>query len=224
MRIAIYTLTRDRLEYTKQCFETLKQKAGYDYDHYVIDNGSTDGTQEWLKEQELKKVIYNSSNVGISKASNQALDEIFKEEYDLIIKFDNDCEVESDGILKTVSGIYESCGKFSPKYVLSPYVKGIANQPTRSHDTGLGLHTIGITAIVGGIFHIVPADVYRDYRFDEKLPLAKGQDDVFCKWVKDNGGVIGYIEELKVWHKDTTEGQCKKYPDYFTRKWNEEIT
>lgn len=224
-RIAIYSLTRDRLEYTKECFKVLREKAGMDLNHYVIDNGSQDGTVEWLKENEsqFKKVIYNQENVGISKASNQALNEIFKEEYDLIIKFDNDCLVESDNILKIVSDIYDSLGKYATRYILSPYVNGINNQPTRGGKDGINGYTIGLTAIIGGIFHIVPADVYKDYRYDESLPLAKYQDDFFCKWFKENGGRVGYIEELKIWHKDTTTGQCEKYPEYFSKKWQEEL-
>jgi len=42
MKIAIYTLTGDRLEYTKYCFDLLQKKAGYSYDHYIADNGSTE--------------------------------------------------------------------------------------------------------------------------------------------------------------------------------------
>lgn len=194
------------------------------FDHYIIDNGSTDGTAEWLKQNESQffKVIYNSENVGISKASNQALSEIFKNSYDLIVKMDNDCLVESDNILKEIVKIYESLGRFSGKYVLSPYVNGIINQPTRGGKDGIGGYTIGLTGIVGGLFHIVPFEIYREFRYDEKLPLAKYQDDTFCKWFKENGGKIGYIEELKVMHKDGTEEQAKKYPEYFKRKFDEE--
>jgi GT2 family glycosyltransferase len=73
MKIAIYTLTRDRIEYTKKCFQSLQENAGYSYDHYIIDNGSKDGTADWLKEGNYTKVIYNPENVGISNGSNQAL-------------------------------------------------------------------------------------------------------------------------------------------------------
>ena len=52
-KIAVYTLTRDRIEYTKECFAMLESKAGIEYDHYIVDNGSQDGTVEWLKENEI---------------------------------------------------------------------------------------------------------------------------------------------------------------------------
>jgi len=226
MQIAVYSLTRDRLEYTKHCFQTLKEKAGVQYDHYIIDNGSTDGTVEWLKENEsqFKKVIYNSENLGISKSSNQALDEISKQDYDLIIKMDNDCDVVSENILGQIAEIYSDTKKFSPKYILSPRVEGIVNQPKRGFYIQLGGRRIGMVSVVGGLFHIVPREVYQNYRYAENLPKAKGQDETFCGWAKSNGCEVGYIEGLVVNHYETTEGQAKRFPDYFKRKWNEEIT
>ena len=115
IKVAIYTLTRDRLEYTKHSFETLKKQAWYDYDHFIIDNGSTDGTQQWLKDNksEFKKVILLPENVGISKGSNMALDIIFAtDKYDLIVKMDNDCEVVSDNIIGQLCQIFED--SFNP--------------------------------------------------------------------------------------------------------------
>ncbi len=48
MRIAVLTLTRDRLDYTQHCFQTLQEFAGCDFDHYVLDQGSTDDTVDCL--------------------------------------------------------------------------------------------------------------------------------------------------------------------------------
>lgn len=224
MRVAIYTLTRDRLGYTKRSFASLAENAGHPYDHYVIDNGSEDGTVEWLKENEstFKKVVYNEENHGISKASNQALKELLPGDYDLIIKMDNDCLVTTKNILKTIVGVYEGRGKFAGEYVLSPYVKGINSQPTRGGQVGLSLHEIGLTSVVGGLFHIVPRRIYAEYQYPENLPKAKGQDETFCHWVKQNGGIVGYIEDLVVEHMDGTDNQAKEYPSYFERKWQEE--
>jgi len=93
MKVAIYTLCRDRLAYSKRCFRSLWQNAGYPVDHYVIDNGSTDGTVEWLysNAKRFKKIVLEPDNTGISYASNMALD-IIGNGYDLIVKMDNDCE------------------------------------------------------------------------------------------------------------------------------------
>jgi len=227
MKVAIYTLTRDRLEYTKHSFKTLKEKSWYDYDHFIIDNGSTDGTQQWLKlhESEFKKVILLPENVGISKGSNMALDIIFEtDKYDLIVKMDNDCEVVSDNIIGQLCQIFEDSfsKSFGNQFVLSPRVEGISKQPKRDGGTQLAGRTIGFTSIVGGLFHVVPSIVYSKYRYPEHLPKAWGQDDHFCHWAKKNGCKVGYVEGLVVNHFETTDGQAKRFPEYFERKFKEE--
>jgi GT2 family glycosyltransferase len=229
MKVAVYSLCRDRVDYTKACFTSLQTKAGIDFHHLIIDNGSTDATVEWLQNEYCKKytncvLVTSPVNVGISKASNIALDILCSANYDLICKCDNDCFIQSENILEQISEIYENLKQFHPKFVLSPKVEGIVNQPTRGAYTMLSRRRIGLTAIVGGLFHCVPTDVYRQYRYPEHLPLAHGQDDDFCNWVIKNGGQIGYIEGLVVEHYEGTHNQALRYPEYFKRKHEEEKT
>jgi GT2 family glycosyltransferase len=224
-KIAIYSLTRDRLDYTKLTFETLKMKAGLPFVHVVVDNGSEDGTVRWLRDEYRPFLLLPmKQNLGISKASNLALEAIFREipDVDYIVKMDNDCRVITEDILPALVGCLESVGPLGPGFVLSPRVEGIKNQPHRARTTQLNGLEVGLTGIVGGLFHFVPARIYRDYRFPETLPYAWGQDDDFCRQVKRRGGEVGYVESLVVEHFETTDGQARRYPDYFTRKWKEE--
>jgi GT2 family glycosyltransferase len=223
MRIAVYTLTRERLDYTKACFASLQEKASAPFDHFVIDNGSKDGTADWLANEYKPHFLRcYDRNYGISYASNAAVDYLMSGGYDLIIKFDNDCFVRSPNILAQIAELYESIGGFERTYVLSPHVEGIHRQPARGRYDIVGGRNIGFTAIVGGLFHVVPARIYREYRYPETLPLAWGQDDHFCHWVKERGGHVGYIEGLEVEHYRGTTQQAVDYPDYFERKWREE--
>lgn len=224
MSVAVYTLTRDRLDYTKHCFDLLKRCSGYPYDHYVLDNGSEDGTVGWLLENQdsYADLVFSKSNLGISAGSNRILDRIGPK-YDLIIKMDNDCEVISENIIGQIVEVYQGRLPYDPQYVLSPRVEGIRNQPARLSYFSRAGRRIGHVGIVGGLFHVVPGSVYANYRYPENLPLAKGQDDHFCDWFNKQGGVIGYIEGLSVAHYETTEGQAARYPEYFKRKWKEEL-
>lgn len=232
MRIAIYSITRDRLAYTQACFESLRRNAGMPFDHYVFDNGSTDGTQEWLEEQwDLDQIQFfecSPMNVGISKASNFCVREILKDDYVHyglpIIKMDNDCFVRTPNILPQICDVMAEAGD---RWILSPRVEGINRQPRRHHTTTIAGHPIGRTPIVGGLFHVVPVAAYRAYMdaggFPEDLPPAKGQDDHFCHWwITTQRGQCGYIEDLVVEHYETTDGQARRYPEYFERKWREE--
>ena len=227
MKVALYTLTRERLDYTKHCFSTLREKAGYSFDHYVVDNGSQDGTDVWLVEEYQAQnpnviIILNKENMGISVGSNQALDEMRGNDYDLIFKMDNDCEVLFEGIIERIVRIYQSLPDLSGEYMLSPKVEGIINQPIRARKTMIDDCTIGVTGMVGGLFHVMRGPVYQRYRFDHSLPKASGQDEGVCGWFRKQGGTCGYIENIRVAHYETTTGQAKRYPEYFQRKWKEE--
>ncbi len=230
VNIAIYTLTRDRLQYTKDCFAALREKAGHPYLHHVFDNGSEDGTQEWLRENSSQfcALMIHESNYGISVASNGCVRFLLSDSVpkcDLIIKMDNDCMVQTPNILAEFARIYTESEE-AQRWVLSPRVEGINKQPRRVRQHTLAGHEIGVTPIVGGLFHVVPAPIYRKFMaaggYDETLPKAWGQDDQFCDWLARNGYAKGYVDDLVVEHYETTTGQAKRWPAYFERKWKEE--
>jgi len=236
-RIAIYSLTRDRLDFTKVCFRSLQEKAGYPFDHYVIDNGSEDETMNWLF-YEYTDLVHSypdrtvtlfpqSHNLGISSGSNLALDAIAavheRVPYDLIGKMDNDCYVITSDILHHLVGCFESNGQWAAQMALSPHVTGIVNQPVRAREYGRNHLAIGETGMIGGLFHMLTSLVYLQFRYPTDLPYARGQDDALCAWLGLRGVSVGYVEPVIVEHYLTTQGQAEQYPDYFTRKCIEEV-
>lgn len=66
-------VTYNRLDLTKQTVEGLKKSVDIDYKFIIIDNNSTDGTVEYLKELNPSVLILNNTNQGIAKARNQCL-------------------------------------------------------------------------------------------------------------------------------------------------------
>lgn len=226
MKIACFSLTRDRLAYTQACFASLRENAGMPFDHYVFDNGSTDGTVQWLDSEyrPFAGSYYAMQNHGISVASNFIVRQILQCDYSLIIKADNDCFVRTPNILPQIVEVATAAGE---NWILSPRVSGINRQPQRHRTVIIAGHPVGVTPIVGGLFHVLPADVYRRYMdaggYPENLPLAKGQDDHLCHWFKTTQrGQCGYIEDLEVEHYEGTDAQARRYPEYFERKWKEE--
>ena len=220
MKIAVYTLTRERKAYTEHCFNMLWQNAGMPFDHFIVDNGSTDGTAEWLtaNSSHFKTLTLLPENVGISKASNLALNHIGNGS-DLIVKLDNDCEIITPGLFREMVRVYEFAGR---SLLLSPRVEGINRQPKRVYGIDIGGYAIGRTGIVGGLCHWLPAQVYQRYRYPETLPKAWGQDDDLCDWCYKQGIEMGYVESLVVNHYETTGGQARRFPAYFERKRMEE--
>lgn len=226
MNIAIYTLTRDRIDYSKRAFALLKERAGMAYDHYIVDNGSKDGTAQWLAENRSEFYLVNffSVNKGLAAGGNEALDMIAYsgKQYDLIIKMDNDCEVVTDNILVEIATLY---GQVEKPMMLSPQVTGINRQPKRSYYLDIWPpYKIGVTGHIGGIFLCLNAPLFLSYRYPLNIPLASGDDSSISDWVYTQRLIVGYIENLVVHHMDTTDGQVEKYPEYFKRKWKEEYT
>lgn len=227
-KVAIYSLTYDRLEETKAGFESLYKTADYPFDHFVVDNGSKDGTKEWLTDFQLKNgtafVGYNNINKGISIASNQALNEISKAHYDIIVKVDNDAVFLTDGWLKKMVDLWKS----NHRLALSCYVQGLRDSPGGAPRVAGGTikgEMIGITKHLGGICHFVDASAYDNFRWDETSFLHGVQDLEFSKYLNDNGYQMGYLENWFVNHGTVgTQGQEEKYKDYFKRRKLEKVT
>lgn len=215
MKVAVLTLTRDRLDYTKRCFGLLHKHAGCRFDHFVLDQGSHDGTPEWLATYEPTKLILSPENVGISRGMNLLLDAARPINYDCIVKFDNDCELTQPDTLRDIATL-ANIG--TTPTLLSPRILGLKNPPGPSGLFYVGDERVQDIPQIGGIFLAAPAYVYDDFRYSESNPLW-GMDDVeICRWVRGRGGRCGYVERLEAWHHETTDGQRERFPDYFVRK------
>ncbi|PCI36533.1 MAG: hypothetical protein COB53_09225 [Elusimicrobia bacterium] len=61
------------LEYTRRCLGALAESVRkIPHEIIVVDNGSTDGTVEWLRNQPIPlRIISNNSNLGFARANNQ---------------------------------------------------------------------------------------------------------------------------------------------------------
>lgn len=90
-RVSIVIIAHNRLDVTKPCIESLIQTT-QDYEFILVDNGSTDGTSEWVKNAiPHAKVIKNSKNLGVPIARNQGIRQTTT---NYIILMDNDVTVQ----------------------------------------------------------------------------------------------------------------------------------
>ena len=81
MKLSIITLTYNQIEYTKKYIKSLYEFTS-DFELIIVDNGSTDGTAEYIKSLPYDniKTIFNAENLGFSKGNNQGI-EIAEGEY-----------------------------------------------------------------------------------------------------------------------------------------------
>src|SRR5678815_266788 len=94
-KVTIIILTWNGLEYTKRCLETLRNKTEFqDYAVTVVDNGSTDGSVEYLRSIPWIRCIENSDNRGFTRANNQAI--ALCDDGSDVVLLNNDTEVIQD--------------------------------------------------------------------------------------------------------------------------------
>jgi len=73
--VAVIIIGRNARDYVKQSLESLQaaEWRNYSYELIYVDNGSTDGTAEMLREFPDVRTIFNEQNLGFCKAGNQAV-------------------------------------------------------------------------------------------------------------------------------------------------------
>lgn len=221
MRVAVLSVTRDRLRFTQHCFASLRENAGIDFDWYVLDNGSTDDTVEWLRDQPFHVLIEAPTNLGISVAMNELLRSVEGETeppyepYDVIVKIDNDCELVTPSALRDVCQLVNDYG-----LILSPEIHGLRQPPATIGGTPLKLgdRLVDEKQQIGGVFLAAPSSVYDEFRYSESNPLWGGDDVEICAWWRQSGGRCGYVRGIVANHYLSTDGQAEKDPVYYERK------
>ena len=97
------------LKFMDPCFKALNLQLCRDFDILVVDNGSTDGSVEWLKEHEIPS-IFLEKNTGFSGAVNVGI-KASKTPY--VILLNNDTEPDCHYIGEMIKAIERSPKIFS---------------------------------------------------------------------------------------------------------------
>jgi len=106
--ISIIVLNWNKVDYSRRCLESLFFTKGVDFEIVAVDNGSTDGTAEYLRafsRQAAERgtpitVLLNTHNAGAAGARNQALESCNGSEIAFI---DNDIILRDRGWLVRLS-------------------------------------------------------------------------------------------------------------------------
>lgn len=88
----VLILTHNNLDLTKKCVESVRRQS-VDAHVYAWDNGSTDGTCEWLDSQIGNSLGWNGSleNAGVSKGWNEGFSYLFERlNFDYVLCVNND--------------------------------------------------------------------------------------------------------------------------------------
>ncbi len=89
LKIAAVVVTYNRLEFLKECIESLRNQTRKIDEIFVINNSSTDGTEEWLLKQEDLTTI-TQPNSGGAGGFYTGIKTAYEKEYDWIWVMDDD--------------------------------------------------------------------------------------------------------------------------------------
>ncbi|WP_412501927.1 glycosyltransferase [Bacillus subtilis] len=126
VKTSIIVLTYNQLALTKQCLESIWKHTNNDcIEVIVIDNGSHDGTRDYLKQITSIKAIFNKTNEGFAKACNQGLEVASG---DNILFLNNDTVVTNQWLEPMIKLLYQDdkIGMVGP---VSNYVSGPQQVP-----------------------------------------------------------------------------------------------
>jgi len=101
MKIACNVVTYNRLNLLKACIDGLENQSYKDFDIVVINNDSTDGTQEWLLSKTKIKTI-NQENLGGAGGFYTGMKYAYDNNYDWIWMMDDDGVTDKDQLKELV--------------------------------------------------------------------------------------------------------------------------
>ncbi len=230
----IIVLTWNHLELTKIFFESLLSSTSLKIRIIVVDNGSIDGTREYLgklKEELTDKleVIFNQENVGFVRGVNQGL-AVSSAPYVCLANSDL---IFTKGWLDEAIGLFESnklIGILNPNSnTLGTHVK--SKEPIESWASNLKNRYSGIFVempFCTGFCMIMRRDIIDKSKglSEDYIPMFFEDSDISMK-AKEMGYLIGAAKGAYVWHKEhgsfketkETDQIFKRNKRIFQRKW-----
>jgi len=135
-KVAVLILNYNGKHFLDVCLGSLRKQTYKNYDVYVIDNGSTDGSVEYVKERfSWVKVIDFERNLGFARAYNEAIKIM---DANFVALLNNDTKVDENWLKELVNGIIddESIIAVGSKILLY-------NKPHVLHHAGAKITPIG---------------------------------------------------------------------------------
>jgi len=141
-KIGVITVAVNCLEYSKQTIDSIKTK--YPHEIIFIDNGSTDGTKEWLdtrpdiisyKDPEVSSLA-GCWNLGIKRAIKDGCSLFLVLNNDLILSpttIDNLVKKILTGKYVMATGVNQHEGINEPKEMMEKYVDYVEDEPDNEH-------------------------------------------------------------------------------------------
>lgn len=211
-RVAVYTITRNKRELTEKSIKLLRRYAGVDFHHYVVDNGSGDGTAEWVQEDGGFRVTYvPGKNLGQNIAANIMLDEMGNN-YDYVMRWDPDALPRSRRFLKKMVKASDFMSARGLAAVVSPNIGQLENPPEPITAVGDDIgQRYEMVEVLGGICRMHPSVFFDNWRFNKFGALGFGEALDAADHAQAMGMARVRLVDLHVDHAYGASGQAERY-------------
>jgi GT2 family glycosyltransferase len=237
VKLSVVILCFNQLEYTKQCIESVLQNTICDsYEVVVVNNGSIDGTNEYLKSLRRKhanvKIIYNTENIGFSKGMNIGA-RYSCGEYIILLNNDTIVDKEWDysliNTLKTnvnafaVTPITNSCGNEAMFKISHTSPEDYFKEYHKKKHTYISHFNASSLALFCGCFKHI--ELKQIGFLDEKYLNGCEDDDLYNRILLQNRTVLVSTQSV-VYHFGSVKGGPSAYSErnnanqlYYESKW-----
>lgn len=193
--VNIVMVTFNRLAFTRQAIGSILRTTDWPYRLTVVDNGSSDGSQEYLKELRRKGLIHNlilnPENLGVARAANQGW--LAEPGAAFMLKYDNDIVMQQPGWLSPMIRVCDALpgvGALAYNFEATSYplveIKGLRVRPN-------------LRRSLGGACLLIPEATHAALGYwTEDFGLYSEEDADYCERTVKAGGLLVYMENEDV--------------------------
>ena len=215
--VTVIVLNWNGKDLTIECLESLKQVNYSNFNILVVDNGSTDGSVELLKEKFPEvSILVLEKNLGYAAGNNRGFDSLKPDHPEFVIFLNNDTIVGENFIEPLVKQLltHKKASQTVPKiyYENDPkliwYAGGIVNLWTgsiyhlgiRQYD-GPAYSKTHKTKYATGCCFCMRYEEFKEFGgFDEAFPMYSEDVDLSL-WIRAAGKQVWFVPNSKIWHK-----------------------
>jgi GT2 family glycosyltransferase len=230
-KVDIIVLNWNGKKNTIECLESLMDVDYRNYDVIVVDNASTDGSQEFLKKNFMDiTLIENKKNWGFGGGFNIGINEAVRRNAEYVLCLNNDVVVERNVIkeLVKIGNLSNKIGGLCPMeyFYDDPNRINFAGGIIRSFRTKVYGHgeldrgkfnEISETDLLTGPAMMLKLDALFDVGFFDTSYFYGPEDKDIALRLKKKGYKLVFVPTAKVWHKrrGVTRGKIIPLNAYF---------
>jgi GT2 family glycosyltransferase len=215
-KVEIIILNWNGKEHTSECLESLQKIAYNNYETILVDNGSTDGSIEYFKNNYNDiYIIENKVNLGYAEGNNIGIKYALSRGADYVLLLNNDTIVDRDFLTELVK-----VGESDPDIgIVGPMIYSYYH-PRVIQSAGMDVKKItGSSVTIGcneydhhqfkssekdflsGCAILIRSNVIRKIGGLDPVYFAYWEDTDLCFRAKKNNFKIYFTADSKVWHK-----------------------